>query len=546
MKIFLTAIPLLFSISLMGQTFDFSKKPKKVDVTTYNGEFIMFDYNIEDNVAQGLIDETILDYDNNRYSIREFYRNYNLPEFIIENKGTNERQIITYLEFGNYYLEKGLKNTEETLRQTKYFIRIRNENNIRIIDYNDHVYSFSEGEGIFIKNLNFGKFGIPSKVNFVVTLSNGALLKVSSISKEAFECSGNDDNSIFLIAAHSYSLDYDLTNIEEENDVVEIDDPEPIPVSEPGSILDIFKDKDGNNIDLVEGIVDPHSIDEIDDPYYEFPSSEIIVKEPVFFVDQNDTFAISKDHLIYRIQNDQAIKLSNTKSELEIHRIEYFQLGEIKGFVIVHSNYDLGTFSEIHLLNNGDATFFDKTCSNYLDGIYLSKEGSLCYLCEYAIKNKDVIYVYHQNEGQFYESYSEGASFQELASSMDKVELVNISSNLISTNGRWNIPKETHQYDPSGRGIFGRKIVHRNFSEILAIKFNKQEETRIVAELCINREGEVVSVELLEETTAIFSQDQEKKIIEGIKGYRYSKDLSAPKVQCGKFKFIIERTNAFR
>ncbi len=104
----------------------------------------------------------------------------------------------------------------------------------------------------------------------------------------------------------------------------------------------------------------------------------------------------------------------------------------------------------------------------------------------------------------------------------------------------------TGKYDGSGRGVFGRKVIHRNYKDILAVGFGNQEGKRIVAKICIDRGGSVSFVELLElETNAELTRDQKKKVIKGFYGYRYEPDKSAPKEQCGKLSFILENINAF-
>lgn len=102
------------------------------------------------------------------------------------------------------------------------------------------------------------------------------------------------------------------------------------------------------------------------------------------------------------------------------------------------------------------------------------------------------------------------------------------------------------KYDGSGRGVFGRKVIHRNFKDILAVKFENQEGKKIVAKICINTSGHVTYAELLEfETTAIIPAGKEKQVLKGFYGYKYEKDRSAPQEQCGKLTFIIENINAF-
>lgn len=102
------------------------------------------------------------------------------------------------------------------------------------------------------------------------------------------------------------------------------------------------------------------------------------------------------------------------------------------------------------------------------------------------------------------------------------------------------------KYDGSGRGVFGRKVIHRNFKDILAVGFDNQEGKRIVAKICINRGGSVVYAELLEmETNAVMTKAQKKRVLKGFYGYRYEADKTAPAEQCGKLSFVLENINTF-
>lgn len=104
----------------------------------------------------------------------------------------------------------------------------------------------------------------------------------------------------------------------------------------------------------------------------------------------------------------------------------------------------------------------------------------------------------------------------------------------------------TGKYDGSGRGVFGRKVIHRNFQDILNVNFENQEGKKIVAKICINKSGHVVFAELLDfETTAKIPSGKEKQVLKGFYGYRYEADKSAPDEQCGKLTFVIENINAF-
>jgi len=104
-------------------------------------------------------------------------------------------------------------------------------------------------------------------------------------------------------------------------------------------------------------------------------------------------------------------------------------------------------------------------------------------------------------------------------------------------------------YDASGDGVFGRKVIHRNYKEILAVEFGNQAGKKITAKFCVNRDGVVTYAELLDdETTAIIPNGREgrKQVLKGIYGYKVEKDLAAAAEQCGKLKIILSEINTFR
>lgn len=103
----------------------------------------------------------------------------------------------------------------------------------------------------------------------------------------------------------------------------------------------------------------------------------------------------------------------------------------------------------------------------------------------------------------------------------------------------------TGKYDGSGNGIFGRKVIKRNYKEVLAVKFENQENKRIVAKVCINRAGNVSYAELLTlETDAEIPPGKEKEVLKGIYGYKYEPNRYAPTEECGKLTIILQNISA--
>ncbi len=101
------------------------------------------------------------------------------------------------------------------------------------------------------------------------------------------------------------------------------------------------------------------------------------------------------------------------------------------------------------------------------------------------------------------------------------------------------------QYDGSGNGIFGRKVIKRNINEVMRVGFENQENKRIVAKVCINRAGNVAYAELLNrETTATIPKGKEKELLEGIYGYKYEPNPRAPIEECGKLTMILQNISA--
>lgn len=89
--------------------------------------------------------------------------------------------------------------------------------------------------------------------------------------------------------------------------------------------------------------------------------------------------------------------------------------------------------------------------------------------------------------------------------------------------------------DFQGTAIFSRKVIYRP-----DIKKIVKKNGRIAINLCINREGRVIYVKYDKEASTIRDTDNIRKTLEATKLYRFERDYSVPKEQCGKLTFIIE------
>ncbi len=98
-----------------------------------------------------------------------------------------------------------------------------------------------------------------------------------------------------------------------------------------------------------------------------------------------------------------------------------------------------------------------------------------------------------------------------------------------NTSGKGTGADGTGEYDGSGNGVFGRKVIFRNFSKIPMTK-----KGIISVKTCINRAGRVTFIELIESETTITERSVLKQAMSAAEGYKFEPDLKAPKEQCGK------------
>ena len=89
--------------------------------------------------------------------------------------------------------------------------------------------------------------------------------------------------------------------------------------------------------------------------------------------------------------------------------------------------------------------------------------------------------------------------------------------------------------DFSGDGIFGRRVVYR-----ANVKGLTREPGKLVVNLCVNRTGTVTYVALNREETTISDPELQRNAQRVTRKYKFEKDYTAPREQCGKLSFIFK------
>jgi len=94
------------------------------------------------------------------------------------------------------------------------------------------------------------------------------------------------------------------------------------------------------------------------------------------------------------------------------------------------------------------------------------------------------------------------------------------------------------EYDDSGNGIFGRRVIYRNIGAIL--KGASGKSGKIYFKVCVNPKGTVNFAELNELETTITDRTTLKNAIEAIYGYKFEPDPRAADEECGKIVVNID------
>jgi len=103
----------------------------------------------------------------------------------------------------------------------------------------------------------------------------------------------------------------------------------------------------------------------------------------------------------------------------------------------------------------------------------------------------------------------------------------------------------TGDYDGSGDGVFGRKIVKRNWRELFKGGNQSKGKGKIAVKICVDRAGDVRYTEIIFEETTETDSKKLKQAMKAAKGYKVQKDPNAPREQCGKLIFNLD-INAFK
>lgn len=96
------------------------------------------------------------------------------------------------------------------------------------------------------------------------------------------------------------------------------------------------------------------------------------------------------------------------------------------------------------------------------------------------------------------------------------------------------------EYDDSGNGVFGRRVIYRDMS---MIKNASSASGKIVFKVCINRRGVVTYAEIISNLTTIKNKNLLKKGLSSMEKYKYEPDFTAPKEQCGRYTLKIDNFN---
>jgi len=69
----------------------------------------------------------------------------------------------------------------------------------------------------------------------------------------------------------------------------------------------------------------------------------------------------------------------------------------------------------------------------------------------------------------------------------------------------------------------------------------------MAVKICINRYGNVLTAYIIEEETTVTDRNILKKVLALVKKYKFEKDMTAPKEQCGKTKIVVnDKRNGLR
>jgi outer membrane biosynthesis protein TonB len=103
------------------------------------------------------------------------------------------------------------------------------------------------------------------------------------------------------------------------------------------------------------------------------------------------------------------------------------------------------------------------------------------------------------------------------------------------TSSSGNADKGTGFGENAGSGIFNRKVIYR-----ADVKKITHLSGTIVVELCINQRGQVVFAKPDTDASTIKDFSVIRKAVDLTTKYKFAKDYTAPKKQCGKMTYVFE------
>ena len=109
------------------------------------------------------------------------------------------------------------------------------------------------------------------------------------------------------------------------------------------------------------------------------------------------------------------------------------------------------------------------------------------------------------------------------------------TDNASKDDGNSDLEGEGEGSDFSGDGLFKRKVIYRADVKKLIKKNGK-----ISVNLCVNRQGNVISADYNPEFSTINDKALIEKAVNVTKRYRFEKDYAAPKKQCGRLTFVCK------
>ena len=87
------------------------------------------------------------------------------------------------------------------------------------------------------------------------------------------------------------------------------------------------------------------------------------------------------------------------------------------------------------------------------------------------------------------------------------------------------------ELDPGQLTPLNRKVVRRNVKKLLKITSKKG---RMVADICINRTGDVIFAKVDSNLTTIKKSKNLEEFIKMIMDYKYETNMDAPEKECGQ------------